>query len=131
MVAGGASLDLSCRVDPRIARTLALIEARIDDRWTIQRLAASAHLSPSRFMTVFRKATGMPPGQYVQERRMVRARALLERTFLSVGEAMTRVGCRDASHFARSFKRHHGFPPSACRLFGRPRRASADYNVRS
>jgi AraC-like DNA-binding protein len=116
-------------MDSRIARTLALIEAQMDERWTIQRLAASADLSPSRFMTLFRRVTGMAPGQYLQERRMVRARALLERTFVTVGEAMTRVGCRDPSHFARSFKRHHGFPPSACRLFGRPRRASSDYNV--
>ena len=117
-------------MDARIARTLALIEAHLDERWTIQRFAASTGLSPSRFMHLFRHVMGMSPGQYLQERRMVRARALLERTFLSVGEAMTRVGCRDPSHFARDFRRHHGFPPSACRVFGRPRRAPPDYNVR-
>jgi AraC-like DNA-binding protein len=117
-------------MDARIARTLAVIDERMDEHWTIQRLAATAGLSPSRFMHLFRRATGISPGQYLQERRMVRARALLERTFISVGEAMTLVGCRDPSHFARSFKRHHGFPPSACRVFGRPRRASSDYNVR-
>ena len=115
-------------MDARIARILTAIDAQIDERWTIQRLSALAGLSPSRFIHLFRREMGMSPGQYLQEQRMVRARALLERTFVSVSEAMTRVGCRDPSHFARSFKRHHGFPPSACRLFGRPRRAS-DYNV--
>jgi transcriptional regulator GlxA family with amidase domain len=117
-------------MDARIARTLALIEAHMDEQWTIQRLAASAGLSSSRFMQLFRRIMGVSPGHYLQERRMVRARALLETTFVSVGEAMSRVGCRDPSHFARDFRRHHGFPPSACRLFGRPRRAPPDYNVR-
>jgi AraC-like DNA-binding protein len=126
---GGASLETTARMDARIARTLALIEAHIDQQWTVPRFAAAAGLSPSRFMHVFRRVMGMSPGQYLQERRMVRARALLERTFVSVGEAMQRVGCRDPSHFARNFRRHHGFPPSACRVFGRPRRAGPDYNV--
>jgi AraC-like DNA-binding protein len=117
-------------MDVRIARTLALIDAHMEERWTIQRLAQRAGLSSSRFMHLFRRVMGMAPGQYLQERRMVRARSLLEHTFLSVGEAMTRVGCRDPSHFARDFRRHHGFPPSACRVFGRPRRAPPDYNVR-
>jgi AraC family transcriptional regulator of arabinose operon len=116
--------------DPRIARTLALIDARIEEHWTIHGLAAEAGLSASRFMHVFRRLMGTSPGRYLQEQRMVRARMLLEGTFLTVGEAMARVGCRDPSHFARDFKRHHGFPPSACRTFGRPRRARADYNVR-
>jgi AraC family transcriptional regulator, arabinose operon regulatory protein len=117
-------------MDARIARTLALIDAHMDERWTIQRFAKCAGLSPSRFMHLFRRVMGVSPGQYLQERRMVRARALLEGTFLSVGEAMARVGCHDPSHFARDFRRHHGFPPSACHMFGRPRRTPPDYNVR-
>jgi AraC family transcriptional regulator of arabinose operon len=116
-------------MDPRIKRTLALIEEQLDARWTIERLAAEAGLSPSRFMHVFRAAMGMSPGQYIQEQRMVKARALLERTFVTVGEAMIQVGCRDPSHFARNFRRHHGFPPSACRVFGRPRRAQTLYTA--
>ncbi len=117
-------------MDPRIERTLGLIDAHIHERWTIERLAAEAGLSASRFMHLFRQLMGVSPGQYLQQRRMMRARMLLERSALSVGEAMSRVGCRDPSHFARDFKRHHGFPPSACRVFGRPRRAQPDYNVR-
>jgi AraC-like DNA-binding protein len=109
-------------MDERIARTVALIDARLNEKWSIDTLAALVGLSPSRFMHLFRETMGMSPGRYIQERRMVRARTLLERSFMSVGEAMARVGCRDPSHFARDFKRHHGFPPSTCRLFGRPRR---------
>jgi AraC-like DNA-binding protein len=116
-------------MDARIARTLALINALMHERWTVPALATAAGLSSSRFMTLFRSAVGMSPGQYLRERRMVRARVLLERTSLSVAQAMTRVGCHDPSHFARDFKRHHGFPPSECRVFGRPRRARRGYNV--
>jgi transcriptional regulator GlxA family with amidase domain len=36
---------------------------------------------------------------------------LLDRTSLPVKDVMHHVGCSDASHFARDFRRFHGFGP--------------------
>ena len=47
---------------------------------------------------------------------MLRARVLLERTFLPVKEAMALVGCHDPSHFSRDFRWFHGVAPRQCRL---------------
>ena len=78
-------------------------------------LAAGTHLSSSRFAHLFRDETGCAPGEFLLALRMHRARVLLERTFLSIKEVMALVGCNDASHFARDFRRHHGMAPSAWR----------------
>jgi transcriptional regulator GlxA family with amidase domain len=98
-------------MDPRIKGALAEIDAQLHDRVSVTRLAAHAELSPSRFTRLFRLNVGTSPSQYVRRRRMLLALILLDRTSLPIGEIMTHVGCNDASHFARDFRRFHGFGP--------------------
>ena len=112
------------RMDPRIKRVLAQIDARLHDRLSISRLASDAGLSPSRFAHLFRMEVGISPAQYLRQRRMALALVLLDRTSLPVREVMLHVGCNDPSHFARDFRRFHGFGPRERRTaLGIPRRA--------
>jgi AraC family transcriptional regulator, arabinose operon regulatory protein len=103
-------------MDTRIARALDYIDQRLDGQLTIEMLAAGADLSPSRFAHLFRREVGTSPAQYVHALRMLRARVLLERSFLSVKEVMALVGCHDPSHFSRDFRSFHGVAPRQCRL---------------
>ena len=98
-------------MDPRIKHALAQIDAQLHDRVSVARLAAEADLSPSRFTHLFRMHVGTSPVQYLRERRMSLALVLLDRTSLPVREVMLHVGCNDPSHFARDFRRFHGFGP--------------------
>jgi AraC-like DNA-binding protein len=98
-------------MDLRIKRALAQIDAQLHDHISVSRLAADAGLSPSRFAHLFRLEVGRSPAQYLRERRMTLALVLLERTSLPVKEVMLHVGCADPSHFARDFRRFHGFGP--------------------
>lgn len=102
-------------MDTRIASVIAQMEETLPTAPSVPELAATVHLSPSRFAHLFRDETGMPPGRYLHTMRMQRARVLLERTFLTVREVMSRVGFRDPSHFARDFRRFHGVAPSGVR----------------
>ena len=102
--------------DPRIERSLDLIETRLDERLTNARLAESVGLSVSQLTRLFRAATGTTPGAYLQACRMSRARTLVERTSLSVAEIMRLVGISDRSHFARDFQRRYGFSPRTLRV---------------
>jgi transcriptional regulator GlxA family with amidase domain len=102
-------------MDPRIQRTLAEIHARPAAPMTIAALARAAGLSGSRFAHLFQQEVGTSPARYVHALRMIRARLLLERTFLSVREVMVQVGCSDPSHFARDFRDFHGLLPSEWR----------------
>lgn len=78
---------------------------------TVRDLAAAAGLSVSQLARLFRAALGMTPAAYLHAQRMGRARVLIERTSLSVGEVMAQVGLSDPSHFAKDFRRAHGFSP--------------------
>jgi len=95
-------------MDPRITWAAAEIERTLGAPLSLPALAASVHLSPSRFVQLFRAALGQTPHRYLHALRMERAHALITRTFLSIKEVMGLVGCNDPSHFARDFKRFHG-----------------------
>ena len=113
-------------MDPRIKRALAQIDAQLHDRVSVTRLAADADLSPSRFTHLFRLHVGTSPAQYLRKRRMTLALVLLDRTSLPVKEVMLHVGCNDPSHFARDFRRFHGFGPRERRTaLGIPRGSDA------
>ena len=103
-------------MDTRITRALAHMTEHLDTRLAIDTLAAAVDLSPSRFAHLFRHDVGTSPAQYLHALRMLRARVLLERTFLSVKEVMALVGCHDPSHFSRDFRAFHGIAPRMCRL---------------
>jgi AraC family transcriptional regulator, arabinose operon regulatory protein len=112
-------------MDVRITRTLERMRTRMRDKLTVEQLAETVELSPSRFAHLFRAQVGVSPVRYLLQLRMDRARALLERTSLSVTEVRLRVGCTDPSHFARDFRRCHGFSPSQRRILYKERHVAA------
>ena len=107
-------------MDPRITRIIEEIDRRLGEPLDVASLAATLNLSPSRFAHLFRSETGLSPMRFVRNRRLERARVLLETTFLSVKEIMTQVGCSDPSHFARDFRRHYGSGPRDWRTAREP-----------
>jgi transcriptional regulator GlxA family with amidase domain len=112
-------------MDPRIQWATTELERRLAEPLSVGQLAAECNLSPSRFAHLFRAETGVSPMRYLHTQRMLRARVLLERTFLTVKQVMTQVGCGDPSHFARDFRRFHGMAPSDCRSAGGATRVEA------
>ena len=103
------------RIDARIAAVISRMEETLHLADGLAELAAVANLSLSRLSHLFREQTGISLGRYRQQRRMERARILIERTFLSIKQVMACVGISDPSHFARDFRRHHGVGPSELR----------------
>jgi AraC family transcriptional regulator of arabinose operon len=101
--------------DPRIAWAVAEMGRRMGDDLTIADLARAVNLSQSRFAHVFREQMGTSPLRYLRQRRLARARLLLESTFLSVKEVMALVGFNDPSHFSRDFRRAYGAAPRTWR----------------
>jgi transcriptional regulator GlxA family with amidase domain len=98
-------------LDPRIAAALRLMEQRMGQPLSVAHLAAAVNLSPSRFARVFSREIGTPPAKYLHGLRMTRARTLVVRSSLTIGEIMAQVGVHDPSHFARDFRRAHGVSP--------------------
>jgi transcriptional regulator GlxA family with amidase domain len=103
------------RLDPRIERVIAIIEANPSQRLSLPIMARMARLSASRFRHKFKSEIGITPTAYVQKVRMRIAADLLKDENVSVKEARAAVGLGSDSYFAHLCKRVHGRPPSQLR----------------
>lgn len=91
------------------------IEADISYPWTLSELAEAAHLSPSRFSTLFVQVVGTSPMDYLIQLRLSQAAYLLESTDKKIIEVAAECGFRNLSNFNRLFKQHVGKLPSELR----------------
>jgi AraC family transcriptional regulator len=95
-----------------LKRAIEYVEDNLAGELTLEVLARAAGMSPSRFSRAFKRATGRTPHRYVVERRVERARLLLERGGLPIAEVAREVGFYDQSHLNRHFKRVLGLTPT-------------------
>ena len=81
----------------------------------IKSLAKIAKLPVARFCRVFKDVAGKTPYQYVIERRIARARSMVEGTSLSLAEIAFRCGFSSQSHMTDVFRAKIGATPGAFR----------------
>lgn len=93
-----------------VRRALERIDADPAAPHRLADLAALACLSPHHFQRVFLAHTGVSPREMVQDRRIRRARALLERGVSPAAAAQT-CGFADQAQFTKAFKSLMGVPP--------------------
>lgn len=96
--------------DPRIARALQGLRSQPYERWSAQDSAASACLSVSRFLHLFKDEVGFP---FRKVRSWKRARSLLDRTTGagSLTDVALDSGYPDATHFSHSIRQVYGLKP--------------------
>jgi AraC family transcriptional regulator len=95
---------------------VAYVEDHLDASPTLEQMAALVHLSVYHFARQFRRATGLPPHQYVIARRVERAKQLLQaKTCLSLAEVAAHAGFSDQSQFSHHFKCLVGVTPGQFR----------------
>lgn len=96
-------------------QALAVIDAHLGERLTLQAIAGLLDMSPFHFAHAFKQGTGVAPHQYVIWRRIERGKDLLVATDLPIAEIALAVGCASQSHFSALFLRVTGFTPQAYR----------------
>ena len=97
------------------ARVIEFIDANLDQRLTLDELAAQAQLSVPHFKALFRDTLGVPVHQYVVQRRVERARALLLQGRLSASQIALDTGFAHQSHMAHWMSRLLGVTPRELR----------------
>jgi AraC-like DNA-binding protein len=97
--------------DERILRAVRYVNEHLSEPITLQRVAAVAHLSPSRFRHLFAEQTGMALRPYILWRRFV---SVWEHRMngATLSEAAHAAGFADSAHLARTSRRMIGIPPS-------------------
>jgi AraC family transcriptional activator of mtrCDE len=111
--------------DSRLGRVVTAMQDRPEHSFTLPALAEVAGMSRSVFAARFAGALGQPPIEFLKRLRLARAARLLVGTDLPVKSVATRVGYSSRSSFTRAFVTSHGVGPTAFRVAGRERRASA------
>ena len=91
------------------------INDNLSGKLTLAEIADAAHMSPFNFARSFKAATGLSPHQYVIQRRVTRAKAMLAGTDLSVVDVAGAVGFSNPSHLAYHVRRLLGVSPRALR----------------
>jgi AraC family transcriptional regulator len=101
------------------ARVIEFIDGHLDQRLTLDDLAAQAQLSVPHFKVLFRETLGMPVHQYVVRRRVERAKALLLEGRFSASQIALDTGFAHQSHMAHWIGRLLGATPRELRSAGR------------
>ena len=79
---------------------------------SLQMAAARCFMSEVYFRRLFKERYGISPKQYVIEKRMRRAAALIATGYYTVQEAAVACGYGDYKHFSTAFKKQMGVSPS-------------------
>ncbi len=100
---------------PSNLATIEHAKSYIDEYFTSQvdldELVRYSHYSADHFRILFTKLTGLPPKQYILEKRFDYAKKLLAETALSLAEISQNCGFNDYVSFHNLFKRKSGMCP--------------------
>ncbi|MFP2770536.1 helix-turn-helix transcriptional regulator [Oceanisphaera sp. KMM 10153] len=107
-----AEQRLNPRLDHRIQQVLLHVERHLTEKITLQQLAGVACLSETQLKKLFRQQLGLTVMQYVTQKRMDKARALIQHTDYSMQLIAELVGYTDLSAFSRRFSRYFGMTPT-------------------
>ena len=99
-------------MDHRVREVIRFMNDNLHRRLSVHDLSGSVCLSPSHLGQLFKEQTGTSVARYLRELRLLRAKELLETTFLSVKQIAANVGIGSVSHFATDFKKAYGSKPS-------------------
>ncbi len=98
-----------------VNRVCEYIESHLQENIGLEMLAGLAQLSVYHFARAFRQSLGIPPHNYIVQRRVEHAQQLLRNTDLPLSEIAVEAGFTDQSHLARHFRTSFGVSPSLAR----------------
>lgn len=103
----------------KLRRAIAMIDHHLSDeeegRVALRVVANDVHMSYFHFSRAFKQSMGMTATNYIAERRIERAKKMLEETELPISEIALRSGFSSQSHFTTAFRRLAGATPKAFR----------------
>ncbi|HEX7273394.1 MAG TPA: AraC family transcriptional regulator [Casimicrobiaceae bacterium] len=95
----------------KLERATDYINDNLREDLTLETISRTLSMSPYHFAHVFKQTVGLTPHRYVVERRMERAKSLLQETTLPIVEIAQQVGYSNQSHFSTVFHRLTGRTP--------------------
>lgn len=100
---------------PAVRAVKRLLDQEFHERWTLRELGDRTGLAPAYLAELFTTELGQPPHRYLNERRIERARQLLETSDITITALALSLGFSSSQHFARVFRQLTGTTPTAFR----------------
>jgi AraC family transcriptional regulator of arabinose operon len=98
-------------MDQRIVRACDYMNAHLNQRFSIDDVAAACNLSPSRLSHLFKQQMGIGAKAWINGERLRQARKLLLGSEDSVSSIARQVGYEDPVQFSKYFKKNLGCSP--------------------
>jgi AraC family transcriptional regulator len=98
-----------------LRRVIEFMNANLTSSLRLGDLAREAGLSAAHLLRSFRQSTGKTPHQYLLDRRVERAQALMREPRNSLADVALSTGFANQHHLSRVFRRIRGVTPSAYR----------------
>jgi AraC family transcriptional regulator len=103
----------------RLRKAIGLIDNHLaeeeEGRVALRAVAEDVGMSYFHFSRAFKQSMGMSPTNYIGERRIERAKKLMQETDLPISEVALRSGFSSQSHFTTFFRRLAGVTPRSFR----------------
>jgi AraC family transcriptional regulator len=99
----------------RLKRVIDYIDTNLDGALGLTGISAIAGLNAHHFAHAFKASMGMPPHRFIIERRVDKARRLLDNRQQSIAEIAIACGFANQSHFTEHFRRVVGTTPAKYR----------------
>lgn len=99
----------------QLQRAVDYIHTYLDRDLSLVEIAGVINISPTYFASLFKRATGISPHQYVIKQRVERANLLLLTTNLAIADIALQVGFSSQSHLTQHFKRLTRMTPKQVR----------------
>jgi len=102
-----------------LGRAMTHIESHLAERLSVEAIARMANLSTRSLMRLFRKQVGTTVVDFIQTRRVARARQLLRQEGRTCAEIAFECGFGSVQHFNRIFRRHEQASPTEWRAIAK------------
>ena len=101
--------------NPLLQDVFELIEDRISEVINLDSIAKEVHVNKSYLSQMFKTNTGYTFSEYVNNRKINRARELLISTDKTIGEICEECGYKNSTYFSSLFSKKTGFSPTSFR----------------
>ncbi len=121
---GALARAVRASYSPRLSQIIRYIDQHYCEDLTLESLASTFLIHKVYLAKVFKAETNLSVGEYIRGKRMERAKALLAREDVRIGEVVDKLGFHNAQTFYNLFKRCVGMSPSEYKAICEMRRVS-------
>ncbi|GAA3400479.1 helix-turn-helix domain-containing protein [Paenibacillus hodogayensis] len=110
-----SSVQAGGNIRKAVEQSIEQLGERYQDSWTVDQLAAAAHMTRWHYTRTFKEITGLNPLDYLNGMRIDRAKQLLLMTDDRLFDISHHVGFSNEYYFSRRFKQTVGISPGQYR----------------